>query len=102
MDQKPPKKFSDFAREVKPLDGSKVKIEEIINREILVIDFKVRDSRYEKKEANECLTIQFDMGGVKHILFTGSKVLIDQIQKYKSELPFSTVIKKIDKYYTFS
>lgn len=102
MPQQPVKRFGDFAREVKPLDGSKVKIDEVINREILVVDFKVNHSRYEKKGAEECLTLQFEMDGTKHIFFTGSRVLIDQIQKYKHELPFATVIKKIDKYCTFT
>jgi hypothetical protein len=41
-------------------------------------------------------------GGSKYIIFTGSIVLIDQLEKYKENLPFYTTVKKIDKYYTFT
>ena len=97
-----PKRFNDFARESKPLEGSKVKIDDIINREIKVTDYKIRDSKYEKKNCEKCLTLQFEIEGIKHVLFTGSNVLIDQIEKYKSEIPFLTTLKKIDRYYTFT
>jgi len=97
-----PKEFNDFARESKPLEGSKVRIDDIINRKILVLDYKIRDSRFEKKNCEKCLTLQFEMEGVKHVLFTGSNVLIDQIEKYKSEIPFYATLKKIDRYYTFT
>ena len=102
MDSKPPKKFGDFAREAKPLDGAKVKIEDILNKEMTVIDYKIRDSKYDKKGSPKCLTLQFEMDKQKYILFTGSNVLVDQMEKYKHEIPFITVIKKIDKYYTFT
>jgi len=32
----------------------------------------------------------------------GSKVLAEQLEKYKDNIPFYTQIKKIDKYYTFT
>jgi hypothetical protein len=97
-----PKRFNDFAREARPLEGSKVKIDEIINREILITDYKICDSRFEKKDCTKCLTLQFEMEGAKHVLFTGSNVLIDQIEKYRHEIPFLTTLKKIDRYYTFT
>ena len=37
-----------------------------------------------------------------YIAFTGSNVLIEQLNKYESNIPFYTTIKKINKYYTFS
>jgi len=46
--------------------------------------------------------LQFEIDNEKHIFFTGSKVLIDQVKKYKDEMPFLTIIKKINKYYTFT
>lgn len=94
-------KFSDFAEESKPFDGDKKKIEDILNQEILVLDFKVKDSK--KKQDSLYATIQFKMGGgSKYIIFTGSIVLINQLEKYKENLPFYTIIKKIDRYYTFT
>lgn len=96
------KRFSDFAQEQAPLDGAKMKIEDVLNREILVIGSKIRSSRYGKDAAPRCLTLQFELDGRRHILFTGSSILIEQMEKYSGETPFLTVIKKIDKYYTFS
>jgi len=97
-----PKRFSEFAREAQPLEGSKIKIDEIINREILIINYKIHDSRFKKKDCEKCLTLQFEMEEGLHVLFTGSNVLIDQIEKYRHEIPFYTTIKKIDRYYTFT
>ena len=96
------KRFSDFAEEEKPIEGDKVKIETILDQEIFVIGYKIKKSKYEKSNSEQCLTIQFEINGNKRILFTGSNVLLDQIKKYSKEMPFLTTIKKIDKYYTFS
>ena len=73
-------KFSDFADEKAALDGEKKKIEEILNTEILVIGFRVGKSKHYKNR--DYLTLQFENGGTKHIIFTSSDVLIKQSQKY--------------------
>ena len=96
------KHFSDFAQESGPLDGSKVKIDEILNKEIEVIGFKLKESKYTKSNSSQCLTIQFIMDGSRHVVFTGSSVLMEQMKKYQDEIPFIATIKKIDKYYTLS
>lgn len=93
------KKFSDFAKEKSPLDGEKIQIDKIINKEILVTNYKINDSKYND---SKCLKLQFGVDDEKHILFTGSNVLIGQVEKYKDEMPFLTTIKKINKYYTFT
>jgi len=36
------------------------------------------------------------------VLFTGSDVLIEQMEKYGDQIPFAATIKKIDRYYTLS
>ena len=88
--------FSDFATEDKPLEGEKKKLDGILNVEILIIGFKIGKSKY--KDENY-LTLQFDINNNKYILFTGSVVLSDQMQKYQDEIPFYTKIKKIKNYY---
>lgn len=93
-------RFADFADEVKPFEGDKKKIEEILNKEILIIDFKVKDSK--QREGTEYVTIQFILDEKTYIVFTGSNVLIEQLEKYKDNIPFYTQIKKINKYYTFT
>jgi hypothetical protein len=96
------KKFSDFAEEDGPLEGDKVKVETILNQEILILGHKVKKSKYKKENSEQCLTVQFEIDKQKKIFFTGSNVLMDQIEKYAGEIPFWTTVKKIDKYYTFS
>ena len=99
----PPKRFSDFADEPQLLDGDKMTIEQILNKEILIVGYRVTESKYENaKNSRKCLTIQFELDGERHIAFTGSSVLHDQIIKYKDEIPFLVTIKKVDRYFTFS
>ena len=92
--------FSDFAEETKVFDGDKKKIDEILNNAILVLDFKTKKSKHHRD--SQYITIQFKIDGIVYICFNGSKVLADQLEKYKDNLPFYTTIKKIDKYYTFT
>jgi hypothetical protein len=98
MDEYP--RFSDFAEESKIFEGEKKKIEEILNKEILVLDFKLKESKHHQD--TQYLTLQFKENDTTFILFNGSRVLADQLEKYKDNLPFYATIKKIDKYYTFS
>ena len=94
-----PERFGDFAEE-EPFDGDKLKLEEILNKEILVTGYKIKDSS--QKKGTLYLTIHFEFSGEKHVTFTGSTVLMDQLKKYESHLPFLTTIQKINRHYTFS
>lgn len=94
-------KFSDFTEET-TLDGEKMRIDDIVNREIIITGYKITSSRFAKSNCQQCLKLQFDINGKKHILFTGSNVLIDQVNKYKEKIPFLATVIKIDKFYSFS
>jgi hypothetical protein len=94
-------RFGDFAEEVSPLDGDKIKIEAVLNREVLVTGFKVTTSKY-KENSQRCMTLQVEVDGSRRVVFTGSSVMIEQVERYKGHIPFLTVIKKIDRYYTLS
>jgi hypothetical protein len=98
------KKFSDFAQEPQPLEGDKLRLDDVINQEIIITAFDIRTSRYSKNKSGKYLTLQFKHSGSDEllILFTGSDILIEQILKYEEEIPFMTTIKKINKYYTLS
>ena len=96
------KRFSEFSEEEKPLEGNKVGIESILNKEILIIKHRITPSRFINSGSNQCLTLQFEEDGVTCVLFTGSQVLINQLIKYSNQLPFITTIIKIDRYYTLS
>jgi hypothetical protein len=93
-------KFSDFADEKATLEGEKKKIEEILNTEILVIGHRIGKSKHYKDR--DYLTLQFENGGTKYVLFTSSGVLIKQAQKYEEKMPYFTTIIQRDDYYTMS
>jgi hypothetical protein len=100
-----PLRFSDFAAKDGSLDGTKIKLDDVLNKEILVLDFRVSPSKYQRQNTSECLTIQFeftDAPGVHHVVFTGSTVLTKTLQQYKDNLPFITTIRKVDKFYKFT
>ena len=92
-------KFSDFAEEEVGLEGDKKKVEEILNKEILIIGYRIGRSRYRDKDY---LTLQFKINNETNIIFNGSEVLIKQAQKYEDKMPFHTTIKKVNNYYTMT
>lgn len=98
------KRFSDFAEEPSILDGVKGRMEDILNQEIEIIGCKISPSKYPKNKSGQCLTIQYNdpENNERRVVFTGSDVLIEQIQKYQNQLPFFSTIKKIDKFYCFT
>ncbi len=92
-------RFSDFVAD-DVFDGEKKRIDDILNQEILLLKFKIKDST--KREGTLYATIQFRLLGKEFVLFTGSNVIIDQLKRYEEHLPYYTTIKKIDRYYTMS
>ncbi len=96
------KKFADFSKEDRPLEGEKVKIDTILDQIITVIGYRIKNSRFSRNKSGDYLTLQFELNGEKRICFTGSDILIDQTKKYAQEIPFETIIKKINRYYTFT
>lgn len=93
-------KFSVFARDKLPMPGDKKFMNDLLNREITVTGYRISGSK--KKNGTDCLQIQFMMDDQICVVFTGSSVLIDQIQAAKDNIPFQATIVKIDRYYSFS
>ena len=81
------------------MGGDKISITDVINKEITILAFRVKESKL--KDGNY-LTLQIEKEEKKFVIFTGSNVLIDQMEKYKNELPFLTTIRKIHKYYSLT
>ena len=97
------KKFSDLGIkvEIDSLLGEKIKIAKVIGKEIIIKDFKVRASKFEK--CKDCLTIQIEIGGEDKVIFTGSGVLKKQIEQVKKEdFPFIATILVINETYQFN
>jgi len=90
------------------LEGDKIPIEEIFNLPIVVLAWRIAPST--KKKGTNCLTLQFVRDGEedKHVLFTGSDVLMDQLREIESVLDerglqhkFKCRIVKIRDYFRF-
>ena len=59
-------KFSDFADE-KALDGNKLFINNVVNKEIEILNFRISKSK--QKAGTNCLTLQFKLDGIVYVLF---------------------------------
>lgn len=92
------KSFSDLG--IKPtaqgFTGDKIKIDRLLNREIIILDFKISPST--QKAGTECLTLQIEINEQKHVVFTGAKGLMETIKQVpREEFPFkTTIIKEFD------
>ncbi|MGE8528475.1 hypothetical protein [Chryseobacterium rhizosphaerae] len=94
--------FKEF--NIKPVSvsfvGDKVRINKILNTEIIVHDYKIKDS--EKKPGTKYLTLQISRKNEKEVVFTGSKTLIDMIEQVpKEKFPFTTTIIQEDQMFQF-
>ena len=73
--------------------GNKIKIKKILNLPIVVHDYKIGPSKYD----GNCLQMQISLNDTKHVVFTGSKNLMDIIQQVQpQDLPFTATITQDD------
>lgn len=105
-------KFEDIA-ENKTLDGDKIKIDDVLNNEIIVTGFHVSSSKYQSKGCSFCTKVQFyyadDEKEEKKVFFSGSSVIKDQAEEMEKKLSekgmeyrFKTTVKKVGNYYSFT
>jgi len=95
--------FKDFGikPEVKNFTGEKIPVKRIFNIPILVHDYKIEKSK--QKENSKCLTLQIEKQGEKRVVFTGSTVLMQQIESVpKDKFPFETTIINDNEYFEFT
>lgn len=90
---------------IKPISlsfvGEKVRMIKILNNEIIVHDYTIKDS--EKKPGTKYLTLQISRRAEKEIVFTGSKTLMDMIEQVpKEKFPFTTIITQDDQMFQFT
>lgn len=102
------KQFKDFNIEkpVKMFSGDKIKMSKILNREIIIHDYKIEPTKIENnktKGTGKCLYLQIAIGEVMHVVFTGATKLMETIAKIpKTELPFSTTIVEENERFEFT
>ena len=89
------KNFKDFGITVtsRNFEGDKIKIDKIINKEIIVKDYKIENSKFQEKGNGKCLYIQILLSGENRVLFSGSGYLMDMIEMVpKDSFPFKATI----------
>lgn len=96
------KRFSDFADQPNILDGEKIRIDDALNQEVIVTGCRIAPTKYDKNKSGKCLTLQIKIDEQKRVVFTGSDIMIEQMEKHEDQIPFSAVIKKINRYYTLT
>ena len=83
------------------LQGDKIKIERLLNRKIVVEKFTIGPSK--QYQGQEYLSIQLLLGEQRHVVFTGSKGLIQQIKQVpETDFPFQTTIINEDRVLMFT
>lgn len=86
------KKFSEIRHSNDCLfEGTHLKIDEILNKEITLLGFKAQKS---KLNNDDYVIIAFELKGEKHVTFTGSKILREKLAEYANEIPFSVTITR--------
>lgn len=96
--------FKDFGIKpaLKKLTGDKIDMDRILNREILVCDFSIEESKF-KDKYDKCLYMQIELQGDKRVVFSGSRILIDMISLVPTaSFPFTTTIIKVNKHFEFT
>lgn len=94
------------------LTGDKVRIDDLLNKQIVVCNYHVSTSKFKDKSNGFCVKVQFynaeDEAKIKKVFFSGSGVLKDQLDEVKSVLEkngqpflFKATVKKCGNYYSF-
>ena len=96
------KRFSDFAEPSYLLEGEKKRLPDILDKEIKVVAYRINNTKLRDAKNDKCMTVQFELDGQKHIFFTGSMVLMEQLQRYDKNLPFMATVTKVGKCFSFS
>ncbi|HFG0564503.1 MULTISPECIES: hypothetical protein [Flavobacteriaceae] len=87
--------------ELSTFTGDKIKIDRVLNAEITVLDYKIEDSKV--KLGTKLLILQIEKSGTKHVIFTGSTILMQMIGKIpKESFPFITTIIKDSEHLEFT
>jgi hypothetical protein len=91
-------KFSQFNIQIpeRGFEGDKIKISKVLNREIVVHNIKIEDTKiktYQERGSDKCMHLQISLNGTMYVLFTGSVFLINAIKQIpKEQFPFTTTI----------
>jgi len=90
----------------KGFEGDKIKMSRILNKEIIVHEFRLEQSKvkaFQERGSDKCLHLQISINGEKHVVFTSSSGLIMAIEQVPPDgFPFKTVIIQENDRYRFT
>jgi hypothetical protein len=99
-------RFNQFNIKVttKHFEGDKIKMSKILNKEIIIHDFRIEDSKcFQDRGTGKCLYLQITFNDEKRIVFTSSGYLIEAIQQIPEEgFPFATTIIQENERFIFT
>lgn len=82
------------------MSGDKIKADKILNKEVRIIDYQIKESKFQEKGNGKMAKIQIEWENEKRILFLGSVPLQETITQIdKSQLPIIAKITKDKGYY---
>lgn len=97
--------FKDFGikSDYKGLEGEKINISKVLNKEIEVHRFRIVTSKYPLVGNGKRVDLEILEGGIKRVLFTGSVVLQQLLEKIPADcFPFKTTIVEENDRYEFT
>ena len=92
--------FSDFHLDA-VLDGRKVSINNVLGKQLIVLGYAERNSRFAKSNDGTYIILQIEIDGERLVVFTAASIIRDQLNKYRDKLPFKATIVFNGKYYSF-
>jgi hypothetical protein len=96
--------FKDFGikTDMSTYVGDKIKMSKVLNREITVLKYKIEESKF-GVQGTQRMCLQIELAGVRHIIFTNSRVLRDMIERVPQEgFPFTTIIIENNERFEFT
>ena len=94
------KTFSEIVPEKKSFKvDTKVPFADLVDKSFTVLDYELFPSKFEG--CDEFAVILVKSNGDQAITTTSSRVIMDQLEKMKSELPVKVRLERRNKYFTF-
>ena len=98
------KRWSELPSETKDVWVEKMKLGDVVGKEICITGFDVCNSRYTDRDNadKEYIKICFTLNEQRHFTNTSSMLLRKQLQSCKNDLPILATIVKKDNWYSLS
>jgi len=95
------KSFAEIVPEKKNFNvDAKVQFAELVGKSFVVLDYEVYPSKFEG--CDKFAVILLKSNGNEVITTTSSRVILDQLEKMRSELPVKVRLERRNRYFAFS